>query len=70
MEAHLGGHVHVAWNSPLAWIQTARVAKARGLAASAVAGRHDNLRGLLAHLPCGLRRQALHRWVRGSRFPR
>ena len=26
VEAHLSGHVHVAWNSPLAWLQTERVA--------------------------------------------
>ncbi|HVV88390.1 MAG TPA: PhnD/SsuA/transferrin family substrate-binding protein [Kofleriaceae bacterium] len=28
VEAHLAGHVDVAWNSPLAWLETARVAPA------------------------------------------
>ncbi len=32
VEAHLLGHVHVAWNSPLAWLQTERAA--RGSAAA------------------------------------
>jgi len=39
VEAHLRGHIHVAWNSPLAWIQTERAARARGLRARAVAMR-------------------------------
>ncbi len=36
---HFAGHYDVAWNSPLAWIQAERVAKARGLEATAVAMR-------------------------------
>lgn len=39
VEAHFAGHVHVAWNSPLAWIETERVAGARGRRASALAMR-------------------------------
>lgn len=39
VEAHLAGHFHVAWNSPLAWIETARVAKARRRTARALAMR-------------------------------
>lgn len=39
VEAHLAGHVQVAWNSPLAWIETARVAAATGRRATAVAMR-------------------------------
>lgn len=37
--AHLAGHVHVAWNSPLAWIQARRAAARRGIACEAVAMR-------------------------------
>src|SRR2546423_7205064 len=37
--AHLGGQIDVAWNSPLAWIETERLAKARGRRASAIAMR-------------------------------
>lgn len=39
VEAHLAGHFHVAWNSPLAWIEADRAASARGRKASAVAMR-------------------------------
>ena len=39
VEAHLLGHVHVAWNSPLAWLQAERAAKAAGRTASAIAMR-------------------------------
>jgi ABC-type phosphate/phosphonate transport system substrate-binding protein len=39
VEAHLGGHVDVAWNSPLAWIQVDRAARARGRQAHAIAMR-------------------------------
>ena len=39
VEAHLTGHIHVAWNSPLAWIQTRQLAPALGLEARAVAMR-------------------------------
>src|SRR5882724_6061234 len=42
VEAHFLGHIHVAWNSPLAWIQTERVARARGLRARAVAMRDSD----------------------------
>ena len=37
--AHLLGHVHVAWNSPLAWLQTESVAKSLGRHAEAVCMR-------------------------------
>jgi phosphonate transport system substrate-binding protein len=39
VEAHLAGHVHVAWNSPLAWLQAERVAEAAGRKAHAIAMR-------------------------------
>jgi len=39
VEAHLRGDLHVAWNSPLAWIETARAAPARGRRADAIAMR-------------------------------
>lgn len=39
VEAHLAGHVHVAWNSPLAWIQSVRAGKERGKTAQAIAMR-------------------------------
>src|SRR6187549_2288343 len=37
--AHLSGHVHVAWNSPLAWLQTERVANSLGRRAEALCMR-------------------------------
>lgn len=37
--AHLAGHVHVAWNSPLAWIEAERAAKRLGRRAEAIAMR-------------------------------
>ena len=37
--AQLAGHVHVAWHSPLAWLQTERAAAARGRRAEAIAMR-------------------------------
>jgi len=37
--AHLDGHVHAAWNSPLAWVQARRAALRRGIACSTVAMR-------------------------------
>ena len=37
--AHLAGHVDVAWNSPLAWIETDRAARRQGRRASAIAMR-------------------------------
>ncbi len=39
VEAHLAGHVHVAWNSPLAFLEADRAARARGRRASAIAMR-------------------------------
>lgn len=39
VEAHLAGHVDVAWNSPLAWIEADRAASARGRRSRAVAMR-------------------------------
>ncbi len=39
VEAHLAGHFHVAWNSPLAWLQAERAAKAAGREARAIAMR-------------------------------
>jgi ABC-type phosphate/phosphonate transport system substrate-binding protein len=37
--AHLAGHVHVAWNSPLAWLQAERAGLARGVGCAAIAMR-------------------------------
>lgn len=42
VEALLDGHIHVAWNSPLAWIRAQRLAKARGLEARAIAMRDSD----------------------------
>ena len=39
VESHLAGHFHVAWNSPLAWVRTRRVASARGQQVEAIAMR-------------------------------
>ncbi len=39
VRGHFAGHYHVAWNSPLAWIQADRIAKARGRSAEAIAMR-------------------------------
>jgi phosphonate transport system substrate-binding protein len=39
VESHLAGHFHVAWNSPLAWVRTRRLAAARGLKVEAVVMR-------------------------------
>jgi hypothetical protein len=39
VEAHLAGHFHVAWNSPLAWIRAERMARALGKRAEAIAMR-------------------------------
>ena len=39
VEAHLRGHIHVAWNSPLAWLQTERVAAGLGRARRAICMR-------------------------------
>jgi len=42
VEAHLAGQVHVAWNSPLAWIRAERAAKARGRRAEAIVMRDSD----------------------------
>lgn len=39
VEAQFDGAIHVAWNSPLAWIRAERMARARGLRVAAVAMR-------------------------------
>jgi phosphonate transport system substrate-binding protein len=39
VEAHLRGDVHVAWNSPLAWLQAERLASKHGRTAQAIAMR-------------------------------
>ncbi|HET9533677.1 MAG TPA: phosphate/phosphite/phosphonate ABC transporter substrate-binding protein [Blastocatellia bacterium] len=39
VESHLAGHFHVAWNSPLAWIRSERIARARGRKVEAIAMR-------------------------------
>ena len=39
VDALLNGHIHVAWNSPLAWVRARRLAEARGLEAQALAMR-------------------------------
>lgn len=39
VEAQFAGHVHVAWNSPLAWVETVRLAEKTGRAPRAVAMR-------------------------------
>jgi ABC-type phosphate/phosphonate transport system substrate-binding protein len=39
VEALIDGVLHVAWNSPLAWIRSRRLAQARGLSVRAIAMR-------------------------------
>jgi ABC-type phosphate/phosphonate transport system substrate-binding protein len=39
VQALINGHIHVAWNSPLAWVRARRQAEARGLSARAIAMR-------------------------------
>ena len=39
VQAHVLGHIHVAWNSPLAWLESERVAKALGRRAEAICMR-------------------------------
>ena len=39
VEAHFNGNIHVAWNSPLAWLQSERLAEALGRRAEAIAMR-------------------------------
>jgi phosphonate transport system substrate-binding protein len=43
VEAHVLGHLHVAWNSPLAWLQSERAAKALGRRAEAIAMRDTDI---------------------------
>ncbi|MBL8292329.1 MAG: phosphate/phosphite/phosphonate ABC transporter substrate-binding protein [Bryobacterales bacterium] len=39
VEAHFAGQIHVAWNSPLAWLQSERIAAALGRTAQAICMR-------------------------------
>ncbi len=39
VEALIAGHIHAAWNSPLAWLQSERIAGKLGLRAEAIAMR-------------------------------
>lgn len=39
VEAQFNGQIHLAWNSPLAWLRAERIARARGLSVQAVAMR-------------------------------
>jgi len=39
VRGHFAGHYDVAWNSPLAWLQADRIAKAKGRSAQAIAMR-------------------------------
>jgi phosphonate transport system substrate-binding protein len=42
VEALIDGAIHVAWNSPLAWIRSRRLARARGLFVEAIAMRDSD----------------------------
>lgn len=42
VQALLDGNIHVAWNSPLAWLQTQRLARERGRRAEAIAMRDSD----------------------------
>ena len=42
VEAQFSGAIHLAWNSPLAWVRAERIARARGLTVSAVAMRDSD----------------------------
>ena len=43
VESHLNGDFHVAWNSPLAWVRTVRIARSRGQEVEALAdARHGS----------------------------
>ncbi|MEO8658399.1 MAG: PhnD/SsuA/transferrin family substrate-binding protein [Bryobacteraceae bacterium] len=42
VEAHIAGHVHVAWNSPLAWLQSERIAEILGRRAEAICMRDSD----------------------------
>jgi ABC-type phosphate/phosphonate transport system substrate-binding protein len=39
VEAQFSGEIHLAWNSPLAWVRADRIARSRGLTVQAVAMR-------------------------------
>jgi ABC-type phosphate/phosphonate transport system substrate-binding protein len=39
VKAHFAGHIHVAWNSPLAWIESSRLAERLGRRAESIAMR-------------------------------
>src|SRR5580692_7342328 len=39
VEAHFSGHIQAAWNSPLAWLQSERLAEALGRRAEAICMR-------------------------------
>ena len=41
-EALINGTIHVAWNSPLAWIRSRRLARARGLSVEAIVMRDSD----------------------------
>jgi phosphonate transport system substrate-binding protein len=43
VESHILGNIQVAWNSPLAWLQSERVAKALGRRAEAICMRDTDL---------------------------
>jgi phosphonate transport system substrate-binding protein len=43
VRAHFAGHVHVAWNSPLAWLQSERIAARTGRTAEAIAMRDTDM---------------------------
>lgn len=47
VQAHLDGLIHVAWNSPLAWLQTVRLAEASGRKVEAIVMR-DTDRDLIS----------------------
>jgi len=42
VEAQFAGHIHAAWNSPLAWVQSERIAAATGRKAEAIAMRDSD----------------------------
>lgn len=42
VEGHFAGHFHVAWNSPLAWLQTERLAAQTGRTTKAIAMRDSD----------------------------
>src|ERR1700688_4173791 len=42
VEAQFAGHIHVAWNSPLAWVQSERIAAAIGRKAEAICMRDSD----------------------------